>query len=585
MLHLITLIAFVICSPYPLPAQETEKAGSAFGIEITPGFHGTDVKDYKGKIGEYEFLKDGIRPDLGINIYGTTKGSFFRLQGLYYEDEDFAVSADIDVQRILREEFSYFRMPHFLEHDPIKNLAACWCSATGVPVPAVTEYEDLDPRGEYYIKYSRLESKTTYRLPFLPGSQIYVDYRKEFRKGHRQAISLSKCSSCHAVSRDRTIDEYTEDISPGFKAKFGNAESGWITLTYNYLKRHFGETGNDPIATYDQALAPGGASVGKPVFSNRVQYDNINLPYSVAPSSEKDSHVIKAHGQLNKVATDVFASYVNTSAENMHTDNEYDLNSFIGRITNTLLPGLTVAGTFRWMEIDNDNVPVTVNEPVALAGPQVGQTYSQVYPDFDPVYNRLSALSRKVYETEFTAKYRLSKKMSLNGKFEWRSTDRDYYQVESGETTTNEYMGNIGLYYRHSGFYGRLAYTHDSTSDPFANPRAACNPSGINPTPGNTFTGIQYFQLYDMRRLTLTNLPDNKDEVTASVTWSISPSISLSGYYRYINESNDFDWDQESHMPSVSLFFSPSPKFNWTLSYLYNYQKTDSLICMSVFDG
>lgn len=567
-------------------AQETEKKQSAYGVEITPGLHGMDVKDYRGKVGEYEYLEDGIRPDVSVNIFGAMKGSSFRLEGLYYEDEDFAVSADIDVKRVLREEFSYLRMPHFLEHDPINNLAACAVSATtgGIGVPA-TEYEDLDPRSEYFIKYSRLESKTTYRLPFFPGSEIYVDYRKEFRKGHRQSVSLSKCGSCHVVSRDRRIDEYTEDFSPGIQAKFGNTESGWLTVAYNYIKRHFGETGRDPIAYYDNAIAPAGGFKDTHIFNYRVQYENANLPYNVTPSSEKDSHIIKAHGFINKAATDVFTSYVNTSAENMHTGNGYDLSSFIGRVTNRLLPGLTVAGKFRWLDIDNDEARITVNEPVAVLGPHTGKTYSEAFPDFDPVYDRLSALSRQVYEAEFTAKYKLSKRVSLNGKFEWKSIDRDYYDVGDGETTTNEYAGNLGLYYRHSGFYGKVNYTHESISDPFANPKAACNPFGINPVPANSLLGLQYFQLYNMRTLTMSNLPEDRDEINASATWLISPVVSLSAYYRYINESNDFEWDQESHMPSLSLFFIPSPKLSWTLSYLYNYQETDSLTCEPVFDG
>lgn len=564
-------------------AQDTEKTENTSDIEINPGLHWTDWDDYRGKVGEYEQLERGIRPDVGISINGQNKYGYFELQGFYYEDMDNSFSADIDLLRILDLEFSYFRMPHFLEHDPLTNLDACFCSGTGAPVPAATEFEDINAGDEYYLRYSRMESKTTVRLPFLPGSEVFFDYRKEQRHGHRQATTLSKCSSCHVVGKSRQIDEYTEDFNPGIRSKFGNKATAWFTVAYDYLKRRFGETGDDPQNLYNPAVHPG---TGLDVFTNRIQYQDAALPYNVVPSSEKDTHTIKLHGQFPEITTDVYTSYVNSSTKNMHEQNESDLESFVARITNALVPGLIVSGKFRALDIENDDVFVMVNERVGTAGPQAGQTYSQVYPDFNPEFYRQSAMNRKIYEAELSAKYKLMRHLALDGKFKWKSTDRDYYEVEPGDTNTDEYTGRIGLTYRKSKVNGYVYYEHESISNPFANPQAACNPSGTNLVPDATpFTGLQYFQFYNMREQTLGNLPDTKDQIKASFSWIVSPIVSLNAYYRYISESNDFDWDQKSHVPSVSLWIAPAPNLYFTLYYLYNYQKTDSIICEPVFNG
>jgi hypothetical protein len=580
LLAVIIISILLLCS-YPLPAQEPEKTENNFAIELEPGFHWTDWTDYKGKIGEYESLKEGIRPDWSFSINGQVKSSFFELKGNYYEDDDYFIYTDIDLNRIFSEELYFLGMPHFLEHDPLTNLNAVFQSSTGGVAAPVTEYEDFNLNDEYRIKYTTLQSKSIFRLPFLPGSEIFFDYRKEQRQGHRQATTLSKCSSCHVVSQSREIDEYTEDLNPGFKAKFGNQKSGWLTVSYDYLKRRFGETGSDPINFYDRAVLPN----GNDWVTNRVQYGNEYLPFNVVPSSEKNSHTVKAHGQLPQIATDVFTSYVNSSSENLHEGNKSDLNSFVGRISNTLIPGLMLSGKFRWMDIDNDDVSVPVIETPPLSGADAGLLYSQAYPDFIPEYNLESAMNRRVYETEISAKYRLLKHLTLNGDFEWKSTDRDYFEVDSGETTTNEYIGRVGLTFRKARLHGNINYEHQSISDPFANVQAACNPTGTNTAIGSFFDGVQYFQLYDMRTQTLSNFPDRKDQISTSITWSASPTFSVSGYYRYINESNDFDWDQEAHMPSISLWFAPSPKLNFTLSYLYSYERTNSLICEPVFNG
>jgi len=578
---LIVVFSALLCFGQVM-AQEAEKTGGIVDVKINPGFHWTDWDDYRGKVGEYEQLERGIRPDVGITINGKTKYSYFEVQGFYYEDMDNSVYADIDLLRILSEEFSYFRMPHFFEHDPLTNLDACFCNVAGEPTPAATESEDLNPGAEYFLRYSRMESKTTFRLPFLPGSEVFFDYRKEQRSGHRQATTLSKCSSCHVVGQSRTIDEYTEDFNPGFKSKFGNAETGWFTLAYDYLKRRFGERGDDPLNRYNPAVHPG---TGLDVFTNRIQYQDATLPFNVIPSSEKETHTIKLHGQFPKIITDVFTSYVNSSAKNMHTQAESELESFVARITNSLIPGLIVSGRFKAMDIDNDDVLVQVNERVGTAGPQAGQTYSQIYTEFVPEFLRKSALNRTVYEAELSARYRLMRQLTLDGKLKWKSTDREYYEVEPGDTQTDEYTGRIGLNYRQPKLYGYLYYQHDSISDPFANLRAACSPSGTNVAGATPFTGLQYFQFYNMRQQTLSNIPDNKDQIKASFSWIATPKVSLNGYYRYINESNDFDWDQESHIPSVSLWVAPLSNLNFTLFYLFNYQETDSIICEPVFDG
>ncbi len=72
-------------------------------------------------------------------------------------------------------------------------------------------------------------------------------------------------------------------------------------------------------------------------------------------------------------------------------------------------------------------------------------------------------MNRRVYEIEISAKYRLLKHLALKGVFEWRSTDRDYYEVESGETKTDEYIGRVGLSFRKAKLYGNINYGEDAT--------------------------------------------------------------------------------------------------------------------------
>ncbi len=45
------------------------------------------------------------------------------------------------------------------------------------------------------------------------------------------------------------------------------------------------------------------------------------------------------------------------------------------------------------------------------------------------------------------------------------------------------------------------------------------------------------------------------------------------------------DWEQESHVPSLSLWYAPIPKLSFNLSYIYDWTKTETFTCIPVFDG
>ena len=113
-----------------------------------------------------------------------------------------------------------------------------------------------------------------------------------------------------------------------------------------------------------------------------------------------------------------------------------------------------------------------------------------------------------------------------------------------------------------------------------------------NPAPGNPpspLAGLQYFALYAARPADLTNQPPRSQCSEPSCSWTPSTKAARNFRSRSRLEKNDklnfSTWERASHSPGVELWVSPLEKLNLTASYQLQYDKTDTLFVIPVFDG
>lgn len=575
---LLVILIFMCFSTFEVWGEAGEE--SEFNAQIKTGFHISDYNGYGGKVGEYEVFNHGCEPDVEFNLTNEGENFNFNLGGLYYEHNDQKYHLNADYRRIFIEDFSYNRFQHWLDHDSLKNLSA----VGGGPK---VSHEDLEMGRDYIIHRSETKSNTVLNLPFFPGAQINFIYRQEVRRGHQQALAISHCAGCHVVARGRRVNEETEDFKTGTSMKFG-----WLTVVYSYFHRNFNEHGAAPVNNYDEAIHPG---TGADVFDDRVQYQNGNLPYNLVPDSQKDSHLVKVQAKLPK-NTNFFGSYINTEVENCHNKSELSLDTLTAKFNNRLLPGLNLNLKFRYMNLDNDDIYIDVNEPLATGGPNAGFPWHDhnpalTYNSFAPDFTRKSAMSRELTTVGFNARYLLTQKTFLRLGYEWEEVDRDDYVVGGGgDTKTEENTIKLAMKsWLHRKLKASIAYKWQNINHPFNNLKAACEVVDPASTYGNPWTGLQYWERQESRTATLSNQPSDVNEIKTVLTWSIKPNLSLIANYRWIDKENDeidySHWKQESHMPSLNLWYAPAGKLSFNFSYVYDQTQTNTPTCIPVFDG
>jgi len=573
---IIYIVTFVFLSFFSLGAWSV---AAEFEGEIEPGLKITDYNGHPGKVGEYDVLNQGCEPKVDFSLKGSGENFNFDASGSYSDYDEQEYSFDADINRILQEEFTYKRFQHWLDHDSLENLAA----VKGAGYGPVVYHDDLEVGSDYIMYYGEEKSKTTLNLPFLPGAQMNFDYRRQVKRGERQSLAMSHCAACHVVSRGRRINEETTDY------KFGaSIKRKWFSLLYSFTDRDFHEHGSAPVNYYDEIMHPNPAKPAG-IFDDRAIYGNANLPYNHVPDSEKYIHTIKAKSNVIKNSV-LYGSYTRSNIENNSNNSEVDFDSWFARFSNYLIPGLVCNFKFRYYEIDNDDIFVDIPEFVANAGPNAGLTYQDVY-GFDPDFLRESAMSRDVTTFNFDTRYRLTPKTSLKAGYEWEKIDRDDFIVGGGgekETKKNTVKFDLNSKL-HRKLKARLSYKYEKVNDPFSNYGAACEPANPTPTPGDAFGGTQYYARQDSRTAKLSNQPTEKNDLKLSLNWTLKPNLRIFGSYHYIDSDNDetdfVEWEQESHMPSLNIWYAPTSKISLNLSYVYNYMETDSLACIPVFDG
>ncbi len=253
---------------------------------------------------------------------------------------------------------------------------------------------------------------------------------------------------------------------------------------------------------------------------------------------------------------------------------------------------LFLTARFRQMQIQGDNLFIDVVEPPAVAGPQVGLTYGQIYNSYGPIdWLRESEESRRPTTADFELSYRPAKRTTLRAGYLFEQVKRDHFEVY--ETTKNAFRVSFTTRTADRKWSLRAKYQFEDIENPFRNVTAAFTPV-IQPfaspgTPPSPLLGTQYFTLYRDRQADLTNQPSRGHWWDYSATWSPSARFSLSSHLRWRKQSNDnlnmSNWENSTLSPGGEIWFAPHPGFSLMAGYSYHRAHGETFFVLPVFDG
>lgn len=566
--------------PAPPPGGEPATTYPFEGV-FTLGAAATDTSEYLGRVGEYDVLRQGTLPALGLQVWGERGASRFEAFARHSGDaRDQRYGVDVNLQRRLKLSVSYDRMPHRLDHDPLTWMDA----ASNLNGTFVVGHTDHDPAAQYALKRGELKSRLELAVPISRTGSVllFASHRQEMRDGYHQALTTNHCATCHTDSFTRRLEQRTRDLSGGARLQLRA-----LTVDYTAMTRKFSEDTATPLNTYDRARQP--ATLAD-VFLNRVSYDERfgPLPFDSVPGLKRTSHDLRARVSLPGDAT-LTGAFTRSTSRNLDTDLKVDFTGASGRLVLPMGRKLTLRAGVRHYEIDGNSLFVDVNEPIAPAGPAAGKTYAQAFPQLGVVDYERVGLSRTPTNLEVDLIYRPWKRTTIRGGYEWESMERGG-EAAVEKTTTNTVRASIrSTPWKRVQFQARGAV--DWVKDPFAHENAAM-PLVLQPfqSPGNLpFAGLQYFEFYRTRQATLTMFPTRDGMFEESLTWSPAERLSMSLNYRYRRQVNDdlsfSQWDQSTHLPGAQLWLAPGGPVTLSAGYTYQRERTDTGFATLAFVG
>ncbi len=388
----------------------------------------------------------------------------------------------------------------------------------------------------------------------MTGLKLFASHRQDTRDGYHQSLTTSHCSNCHVTGKTKALSESTRDVLAGASLRLSR-----LTLDATFGNRRFRDDAAASTLVYDKAVHPQSA---QDVFLNRVIYDSRDgvLPYDTVPSYTKNTQTVKARVDLPADAV-LTGHYTHSNTTNTDGDFGMDFSGGLGEVVVPLKKWVTMRASVRRYSIDADDVFVSLNEPVAPAGPSAGLTYYQAYPAVGPIdFLRESTLSRTPTEAELEFDFRPKKGTALRAEYGFEEVSRKASEVE--KTVTNRLLGT-GRSQFGKTLNVRFKLDQEWIRDPFANMYAAVpTRTQLFTSPGNVpFTGQQYFEMYDSRSVHLSGLPSSDFKGEVALTWTPAERTAISAHYRTRQATNDSlntsEWQQSMHMPGAEVWFAP----------------------------
>ncbi len=553
-----------------LAAAGDEAATGTFQV----GAWGMNTDGSPDMVTEYETNQGGPQLQFDLASHGTVN---LLVDATVRDSDDSEVSVDFDIRRMVRSHNSYTKLLHRLGHDPLTYMEGT--STNG----KVVQHTDHNPWQDYDLTYAVLESRTEFQFPGAEMLTFGVLFRDQHREGHRQALVLSHCDTCHINGMNRPINEHTRDA--GLEAKLSwNGGNVRARYTARRLRQNF----RSLTFTYADALHP---EKRLPLFDDRLQYDSAEgpLPVDLWPDIDKDIARLDIQQALGR-SFFLTGTGVWSTTENRYTGLKASYSGYMATVAGRLGRNWRLRWRGRVYSLDNDDFFVDTNERTSIAGPTAGKTYRELY-NFDPDFLRRSTLNRSAVESAADLSYRFGRAAGTL-KFTWnyRSVDRDNFVVtDGGDTKTTTNLLGISWRARPARKWRLDArYRHASVDNPFMSLNQLAS-TWESPAYPNPFTSPQYFDFQDARIGDGTASPTSWDEFRVAATYNLSATSMFNATYRWWSGDNSdgdlTDWSRTNQ--SFTLMFSSTPISRWTWFAGYNWMDSslDAPTTIPIFDG
>lgn len=582
--------------------EDAEVPADESTAEITTGYQDSGTSGTLIRVAEYEVVDS--TPIMGL-LWRTSPyaNTTFGIQVTNWKTQDnFAIGSELDVDRKIRVKAQSNQFIHRLDHDPLDNLQA-------VSEIKVTRRTDFNPGDDYLINNNITNILGEFQHPGAKHWTFRAGYFQMHRKGTKQQLNTSHCTSCHATSQTRDVDNKTYDVIAGVHLGVGK-----VDFDYQYTGRVYQDDAGGITAPYEKGYHPMASPSGSPgvglvtPFNDRLWYQDGNFSVNNVPETRHDISQFKALATF-KPGTTLNFTIVDSVSKNQSTNLQYDFQAYRGKYTMKAGKKWRFNLFAHYEKLQNDTVPIDLVSLNGLLGaprtsypgfadPLTFQEWRQQVDDPSLVFNeftRFSAMNREIGRAGADATWRATRAGWLRLGYRYNSTDREYVTLANGTGKTEAHTLKVGWNQR---FRNRVRLhtklTYRQVDNPYVNVDGAWrlyqdNPDGIAPSPKSP-ASLQYYQLHGLRAANVSSFATEDLKVRASASWGPKNARWwFTGNVRYRDAKNDeldfTEWQQNTTGVGVNWWVAASRRFNFMVGLDSYRMETDAEAIVPLMDG
>ncbi|BBB33532.1 hypothetical protein TTHT_2095 [Thermotomaculum hydrothermale] len=523
------------------------------------------LEDSPNMVGEYTDVKDNVQPGVAFGLIGLGNGIYLKLTGEYDNSHEQNLKGAIDYKGKIKAKFKYNKLPHTLDHDPVKNVR----EVQGLPPARKVFTTDYDANAQYSIDRSVSEALFKFSSNKVKGLSGEAGFRVEEKSGYKQAISFNMCLTCHVSSHSQRINEVTQDYTAKLEYKMKHT-----TISYKFTYRDFENRANAPLNFYEGPTTNPDPNYFDtwitnlpPSFSDKRTYKDETLPFNLIPNTHKQLHELRIVSRIGRYTKLSFYGLYSSNT-NEHNNAEIENTSAGANLSTYLTEKLTFQAKYNHRNIDNDDIYFAQIEALSK---YITENDPYYYPD--KFY--YSALSRTEDKGTLDFEYKLTSRSRLRVGWEGKWIDRDHFLND--ETTVNKFIVSFNTRFNKK-LRVQLKYIGESIDNPFENPYG-----GLEKQAGEEYLHEIYSNFFKTTRSPLTSEPDSSNTGEVRViynptnNWNISTIIDFTG-----SSNDDTHWANDTFSGTLNISYSAN---SWQAGLYYNYFDSSTRTFLSLFDG
>jgi hypothetical protein len=329
--------------PEPTPGATAQSSDLSYHLLIfVPSYRAVSTRDFAGRVGEYDSLRDSAGGDLTMTLIDRSGRFAWRTHATVLSQDEYDIVSTLRAWKDLTVTVDSRSLRRHLDNVPF---------GTNLSPDDILRTEAIPENALFGVKRTRTNVDARWKVADSPVT-LYARGGWQGRSGQSQLQYFdmggdASCGSCHSASRYRPLESLTRSYVAGAEYKVSR-----LSLAYEHAYSKFDERQPQPVDAFGATLSlpddelPAGVADTLPG----------NYLHNVLPSHHTNADTVRLRVSLPRTSN-LTGSVTKGRTVNTFTGNPQSFLNANARLSWSVEKKLRATADYHRQEMDNDFTP------------------------------------------------------------------------------------------------------------------------------------------------------------------------------------------------------------------------------------